>query len=66
MSAVNVSIASGAIIACIFDPGSQAIGCFINLTNVANGITRDLKILMTSSFLNQSYIEPADAGSDTA
>ena len=36
---INVSTASGTEIKWIFNAGSYAIGCLINLTNMANGIT---------------------------
>ena len=39
MIGINVSTASGTEIKCIFNAGSYAIGCLINLTNMANGIT---------------------------
>ena len=62
VSAVNVSIASGAIIACIFNPGSQAIGCFINLTNVANGITYCITFQRFSNVtINNSIFQSCNA-----
>ena len=39
MIAVNVSTGFGTEITCIFYPGSYAIGCLINFTNLANEIT---------------------------
>ena len=37
--AVNISTTSGTEIKCIYNAGSHAIGCFIQLTNMANGVT---------------------------
>ena len=51
MVAVNLSSASGSDIKCIFHPNSHAIGCLINLTNVANGITSCIAL---QRFLNSS------------
>ena len=51
MIAVNLSSTSGSDIKCIFHPQSHAIGCFINLTNVANGITYCIAL---QRFLNSS------------
>lgn len=39
MVAVNVSTTSGTEIRCIYNLGSNAIGCLINLTYMANGKT---------------------------
>ena len=39
MVAVNVSTTSGTEITCVYNLGSTAIGCLINLTYMANGIT---------------------------
>ena len=37
--AVNISTTSENDITCVFNVASHAIGCFINLTNMASGIT---------------------------
>lgn len=37
--AINISTTPVTEITCIFNAGSHAIGCLINLTNLANGIT---------------------------
>ena len=39
MIAVNINTTSGTETTCIFNAGSHAIGCLINLTNIANANT---------------------------